>query len=166
MYPYKFLVSNVLFLYSLCPICFAQKVIYSYVGNRDKPIASMQVSDREFGNPHDKDSEWFSKGLTRYDSIHWTIYSFKIPTKSFVILIDTIVKHLGTDYETFIKKKTYWGAFAITILDGDEIQRYYYVKEDFLQLCREQVEALKNDPQTYQVRDYLQQLKFKVMNMK
>lgn len=146
---------------AICPNCYSQKVIYTYIGSRDHPIASMQVSDKEFGKRYDKNNKWFAKGLSFHDSIHWTIYSYTIPTKSLVVLIDTIVKQPGLDLETYNKtnNKSYWGVYKITIIDGDNTQRYFYFWDDLLPLIQEQITALSLDPMTFEVRDYLQETK-------
>ena len=134
------------------------KIIISHIGMEDKPLGTVQISYKPFGEMYDKETkELFYYGTTYMDSIKWPIVSCdSLDIKSYERIKSTTINYPNK----YIKKleNFAYGNYCISIVEKGVITRYYFTRIDAIKLLDEYIYILVKDPKAEYVERRLESL--------
>ena len=137
------------------------KIIISHIGMEDKPLWTVQISYKPFGDIFNKETKHlFYYGTTYRDSIKWVILSCdSLDLKSY-----ERIKSLTIDYPNKYTERSSlpgnfeYGDYCISIVEKGVITRYYFTRIDAIKLLDEYIYILVKDPKAEDVERYLETL--------
>ena len=142
----------------VCPFQDIDKIIISHIGMEDKPLGTVQISYKPFGEMYDKETkELFYYGTTYMDSIKWPIVSCdSLDIKSYERIKSTTINYPNK----YIKKleNFAYGNYCISIVEKGVITRYYFTRIDAIKLLDEYIYILVKDPKAEYVERRLESL--------
>ena len=140
------------------------KIVYSHIGNQDKPVWATQISYYDLGSYYipgtRTKNDVFYHGLMWFDSIMGPVHTYKIDKysydkikKSIEIFPDKVASPDSLD------NRHQFGTMCVSIVEKGKITRWYFSRDNVISLFDIQTHILDDDTTAFKASEQLKHLR-------